>query len=41
MLKKIETLLIEGAERAREISRPFIKKVREAVGIKTLIKPNK
>lgn len=39
--KKIETLLIEGAERAREISRPFIKKVREAVGIKTLIKPNK
>ena len=43
-IEKVENrfeLIIAASQRAREISRPFIKKVREAVGIKTLIKPNK
>jgi tryptophanyl-tRNA synthetase len=33
---KIEVLLKEGAERAREITVPFIKQLRSAVGIRTL-----
>lgn len=34
--EQIESLLIEGARKAREISLPFIKEIRKAVGIKTL-----
>ncbi len=34
--KKIESLLKEGAQKAREISLPFMKEIREAVGLKTL-----
>ncbi len=34
--EKIESLLIEGAYKAREISLPFIKEIRKAVGITTL-----
>ncbi len=33
---KIETSLLEGAERAREISRPFMQQLRNAVGIRPL-----
>ena len=36
--EKIESYLIEGASKAREISLPFIKEIREAVGINTLQK---
>ena len=36
--EKIELLLIEGARKAREKSLPFIKEIREAVGINTLQK---
>tara|TARA_S200000501_G_C20826928_1_gene745360 strand:+ start:549 stop:1568 length:1020 start_codon:yes stop_codon:yes gene_type:complete len=38
--EKIESYLIEGASKAREISLPFIKEIREAVGINTLQKIN-
>ena len=34
--EKIESLLIEGALKARKISLPFIKEIRKAVGINTL-----
>ena len=34
--EKIESLLIEGALKARKISSPFIKEIRKAVGINTL-----
>ena len=34
--EKIESLLIEGALKARKISMPFIKEIRKSVGINTL-----
>jgi tryptophanyl-tRNA synthetase len=33
---KIESVLQQGAERAREITIPFIKQLRSAVGIRSL-----
>jgi tryptophanyl-tRNA synthetase len=34
---RIETRLLEGAERAREIAVPFIRQLRDAVGIRPLV----